>query len=543
MKYVLLVVAMLTVCMAVSGQHHGSPGDKPAAIVPGLGQHHHPVSTGRAEAQRFFDQGLTYVYAFNHDEAVRSFKRAAELDPAMAMAYWGIALAVGPNYNLDVDADREKAAYEAIQKAGSLASKCSDLERAYIEALAHRYSGDPKADFKKLAVDYKNAMKDLMVRFPDDLDAATLFAESAMDLRPWQLWSSDGTPAEGTLEIVAVLESVLRRDPQHIGANHFYIHAVEASPYPERALPSAERLGGLAPAAGHLVHMPAHIYIRTGDYLGAAQSNVAGAEADRAYIKASGAQGVYPMMYYSHNLHFLAIASMMEGRFADARTAARQLEANVGPHIKEMPMLDWFMPTTTFILVRFHRWDDILKSAEPDRGSPLANAFWHFGRGMALAATGQIQQARAEEQIFVAARKAMPADAQMGFNTASTVMSIAEKRLGAAIALAGQNRKAAVALLKEAVPIEDSLAYDEPPDWYLPSREALGGALIAGSDYKEAEEVFRAQLAREPRSGRALFGLSESLRGQGKTSAAEMIKRLFEVAWKNADTPLKLADL
>ncbi|HWX40940.1 MAG TPA: hypothetical protein VN345_07300 [Blastocatellia bacterium] len=558
MKHVLIVVALFVFSAVVhgrpvsgqpvpgqpvSGQHHASPGEKTAALVPGLGEHHHPVTTSNAEGQRFFDQGLTYIYAFNHDEAVRSFKRAAELDPGMAMAYWGIALAVGPNYNLDVDPDREKAAYEAIQKARSLESKCSDLERGYIEALAHRYTDDPKADLKKLAVDYKNAMGELVARFPDDLDAATLYAESAMDLRPWQLWSADGKPADGTLEIIAVLESVLRRDPQHIGANHFYIHAVEASPFPERALPSAQRLSTLAPAAGHLVHMPAHIYIRTGDYDGAAVSNVAGAEADRAYIKASGAQGVYPMMYYSHNLHFLAIARAMEGRLADARTAAQQLVANVSPHIKEMPMLDSFTPTPTFILVRFHRWDDLLKSPEPDQSMTLGNAFWHFGRAMAYAGTGQIQQARSEEQAFITARKAIPAEAQIGFNSASTIMTIAEKTLGARIALAQQDKKGAVALLSEAVPIEDSLTYDEPPDWYLPTREALGAVLLSSGNYKEAEEAFRADLQRQPRSGRSLFGLSESMRAQGKTAAAEIIKREYETAWKHANAPLKLSDL
>jgi tetratricopeptide (TPR) repeat protein len=302
-------------------------------------------------------------------------------------------------------------------------------------------------------------------------------------------------------------------------------------------------LGALAPAAGHLVHMPAHIYIRTGDYDGAALSNVAGAEADRAYIKASGSQGIYPMMYYSHNLHFLAIARAMEGRFADARAAAEQLVANVGPHVKGMPMMDSFMPTTTLVLVRFHRWDDLLKSPEPNGGAPLGNAFWHFGRAMAYAGKGQVQQARSEEQIFVAARKATPAEAHIGFNNASTVMTIAEKMLGAKIALTQQDKKTAAALLSEAVPIEDSLAYDEPPDWYLPTREALGAVLLSSGSYKEAEEAFRADLKRQPRSGRSLFGLSESLRGQGKTAAAEMIKREYEAAWKHADAPLKLSDL
>ena len=276
--------------------------------MSGLGSLHHPVTTTNPEAQRFFDQGLALVYAFNHDEAIRSFKRAAELDPKLAMAWWGIGLALGPNINLDVDPEREKAAYDAVQKALALAAGASENERAYIAALAKRYSIDPKADLKKLDADYKQAMGELVKAYPDDLDAATFYAESAMDLRPWKLWTADGKPAPGTEEIVAVLESVLRRNPNHPGAIHYYIHAIEASPNPERALAYAPKLGELMPAAGHLVHMPAHIYQRTGDYEAAAQSNRDAAAADRAYMESNGAQGIYPLMYYSHNLHFLAIA-------------------------------------------------------------------------------------------------------------------------------------------------------------------------------------------------------------------------------------------
>jgi len=266
---------------------------KPAALLPGLGNLHHPVSTSDLQAQRFFDQGLALIYGFNHEEAARSFRRAGELDPQLAMAHWGIALAVGPNYNeATVDTERVKAACEAINKARSLAEAAPEHERAYIEALAKRFSPDPKADFKKLALDYRDAMRELHRRYPDDLDAATLYADSMMNVRPWQLWAKDGKPAEGTDAIISALEEVLRRDPNHIGANHLYIHAVEASPNPERALPSAARLAALAPAAGHLVHMPAHIYIRTGDYAAAASTNEVAAEADRAYIKATGAKGM-----------------------------------------------------------------------------------------------------------------------------------------------------------------------------------------------------------------------------------------------------------
>ncbi len=521
------------------GQHHSATDTKAAVLMSGLGEHHHPVSTKNPEARRFFDQGLTYIFAFNHDEAVRSFKRAAELDPNMAMAYWGIALALGPNINLDVDPERERAAYEAVQKALALSANAPEQERAYIGALSKRYSIDPKADLKKLAVDYKNAMGELVKSHPDDLDAATLYAESMMDLRPWQLWNKDGTPAEGTEEIVTVLESVLKRNPNHIGANHYYIHAVEASLHPERALPSAERLTTLVPAAGHLVHMPAHIYMRTGDYKSAAQRNKVAAEVDQAYIKSSGVQGVYPLMYYSHNLYFLAVAYVMEGRFSDAKKAADQLEAHVGPHVKGMPMFEFFMPTSTLILVRFQRWDDILKSPKPDPSMPIANAMWHFARGMAYTANGKVKEAESERKLLIAAENAVPGGTTWDLNSASSVLKIAELVLDAHIALAKDDKKSAIEFLRKAVEAEDALNYAEPPGWYIPTREALGSVLMLNGDYAEAERVFRVDLNKNPRSGRSLFGLLKSLKSQGKNYDAQLVQKEFEVAWKNADIQLK----
>jgi tetratricopeptide (TPR) repeat protein len=512
--------------------------------MSGLGSHHHPVSTTNAEAQRFFDQGLTLVYAFNHEEAIRSFRRAAELDPQLAMAYWGIALALGPNINLDVDPARERAAFEAAQQALTLSQKAPENERAYIEALVKRYSIDPKADLKRLAVDYKNAMGEVVKRFPDDLDAATLYAESAMNLRPWQLWTKDGKPAEGTEEIVSVLESVLRRNPDHIGAIHYYIHAIEASTHPERALAYAARLAPQVPAAGHLVHMPAHIYVRTGDYENAARSNKEAAEADQAYITASGARGVYPVMYYNHNLHFLAHAYGMAGQFALALKAGRQLESNVAPHIKAMPMLEGFMPTPTLILVRFRRWDEILKSSEPDRAMTVTNALWHYARAMAYAATGKLESAEAEQKIFTEAIKTISAETPFGLNKAGSILApIAGNVLSARIALARKDKKAAIALLRTAVAAEDALNYDEPPGWDAPVRESLGGALLLDGNPAEAEKVFRDDLAKHPRSGRSLFGLMESLKAQGKKADAQMVQREFESAWKKADVQLRVEDL
>jgi hypothetical protein len=533
---------------AVFAQHADMPmkpvTEKPATIVAGMSSHHHAVSTTKPEAQKFFDQGLAFVYAFNHDEAIRSFRRAAELDPGLAMAHWGIALALGPNINLDVDPEREKAAYDAAQKALALAANAPTNERAYIEAVAKRYSKDPRADLKKLAVDYKNAMAELVKRYPDDLDAATLYAEAAMNLRPWQLWTADGKPADGTEEIVAMLESVLRRDPNHIGAIHYYIHAVEASPHPERALVYAPRLPALVPAAGHLVHMPAHIYERTGDYYAAALSNRDAAIADETYIAAHGGHKTYPLMYYSHNLHFLAIASVTAGRFADAMAAAKRLEAYVGPHVKEMPMLEGFMTVTPLALVQFNRWDDILKAPQPNAVQAATSAAWHFARGMAFSAKGQNADAGREYAALFESEKAVPADASFGLNNARKILKIAENVLGARIApMTKSDTEPGLELLRQAVEMEDALAYDEPPAWFLSTRQLLGGALLSSGDYAGAEQVFRADLERNRRSGRSLFGLMESLKAQQKTYAAAMVQREFDSAWQYADTKLTSASL
>jgi tetratricopeptide (TPR) repeat protein len=345
-------------------------------LISGLGELHHPVSTKNREAQGFFDQGLKLVYGFNHDEARQSFQRAAELDPKLAMAWWGVALTLGPNYTLPVDPEREKAGYNAVQRAIALKENASEPERAYIDALVIRYSNDPKAGFHALDFAYKNAMAKLFARYADDLDAATLYAESLMNLHPWELWFADGRPNDGTEEIVSVLESVLKRDPNHLGANHYYIHAVEASPHPERALPSAMRLEKLAPMAGHLVHMAAHIYARVGDHLASARCNELAAEADRKFLAQTHEQGVYPLMYYSHNLHFLAYAACIDGNFTEAKNAAARLIANVVPGVKKMPMLEGFLPTPMIVLLAFERWDDILKLPAPDPSLATTTAVW-----------------------------------------------------------------------------------------------------------------------------------------------------------------------
>jgi tetratricopeptide (TPR) repeat protein len=546
MNRIIAAVCLLSFfCIPALAQHsaHSAKKDEqtPAMLIEGLGTLHHPVTTANVEAQRFFNQGLSLVFAFNHDEAVRSFKRAAEIDPKLAMAYWGIALALGPNINQEVDPAREKAAYDAVQQAVSLAGGASDNERAYIAALARRYSNDPKANLKELDADYTLAMSQLARTYPDDLDAATLYAESAMDLRPWKLWTADGKPAFGTEDIVATLESVLRRNPNHPGAIHYYIHAVEASPNPERALAYAPRLGRLMPAAGHLVHMPSHIYERAGDYESAVESNKDAAAADRAYFSKTGAQGIYPLMYYSHNLHFLSIANVMQGRLIEALNASKQLDGNVGPALKQMPMLEGFMTVTPLVMVHFHRWDEIKKLKQPDASLVGLGAVCHFARGMANAATADVAGAEEEQKAFRTAAAAVPAGAMFGLNPGRSVLSLADKVLAARIATA--RKEDAIELLRQAVAIQDSLAYDEPPAWFSPVREMLGGALLQQGNFVEAEKVFRADLERNRRNGRSLFGLMESLKGQKKDYTAELVQREYEQAWKNADAKLTIQDL
>ncbi|HEV2699055.1 MAG TPA: hypothetical protein VGU90_13745, partial [Terriglobales bacterium] len=510
------------------------------------GQHHHAISTKSLEAQRFFDQGLTLVFAFNHEEAARAFRRASELDPRSAMAYWGIALALGPCINLDVDPPHEKAAYEAVQKALLLSPGGTKRERAYIQALAARYSSDPKADLRKLDTEYAGRMRELSTHYPDDLDAATLYAESLMDLHPWRLWSLDGHPTEGTEEIVAVLESVLRRDPYHLGANHYYIHAVEASPHPEWALASAKRLETLAPAAGHLMHMPAHTYMRVGDYSAAAHSTAAGAEADRIYLRESGTTGsMYDMMYYCHNLHFLAAADSMRGDFTHAKQAADELAAHVAPMVHDMPVLEVYVPTPIFVLVRFHRWEEIFKLPSPNPGLGMTTAFWHFARGSAFAAKGQIAEAEAERKILETALKETSADREFSFysNKAQAFLGLAANILDARIATAQADPVRAIKYWEKAVAIEDDLYYGEPPEWFYPVRESLGAALLLNGQADRAEAVFRADLEQYPRNPRSLFGILKALEAQKKNANVEEVRREFEAGWKKADRALALGDL
>lgn len=547
MKILAQMLCGVLLCLVATAQDHAAHMQThPVTLVIGLGDLHHPVSTHNPQAQLFFDQGLRFIYAFNHDEAARSFQQATELDPKLAMAYWGIAEAVGPNYNDPADPDRYKHAHDAIQKAVDLSSGASPSEQAYIQAMAKRFPADPNSDLKKAAEEYHDAMRQVSAEFPDDLDAATLFAESGMNLHPWGLWHQDGTPEAGTDEIVVTLESVMKRDPDHLGAIHYYIHAVEASNNPERALAGANKLAALAPGAGHIVHMPAHVYIRTGDYEAAVKTNEQAAEVDRAYIKATGVQGIYPMMYYSHNLHFVAMCGAMNGRYAEARKNADLLAANVGPHVKEMPPLEGFMTIPMAVEIRFHHWNEILKMPAPDPSMKATTGFWHFARGMALAGTGKITEAEAEYKIVSDAQAATPPDEIFNApinNKTKDILEIAKDVLGAKIALAKKDTNSAITQLREAVAIQDTLKYGEPPDWFFPVRESLGAALLMNGDAAGAEKVFRADLDRNPRNPRSLWGLHQALLQQKRDYDAGFVQKQFEASWKGGPEALKLDDL
>lgn len=522
------------------------PASGMTAFERGLGTWHHAVSTRSPEAQAAFDEGLRLTYAFNHDEAVRAFERAAKADPKLAMAYWGIAYAKGPNYNLPIDAAGELAAYAALKKAQELAPGAPQIEQDYIAALSRRYSTDTVPDFPTLAANYKDAMKELSAKYPDDLDAATMYAESMMDMNPWALWNTDGTPWELTPEITRVLESVLRRDPEHMGAIHLYIHAVEASPNPERALAGANILASLAPSAGHLVHMPAHIYSRTGDFDHAVSTNVKAAKADEDYAKAGGLQGIYMMMYYSHNVHFIAYSASMGGNYAEAIAAANKLAAHVGPHVAMMPPLEGFMTVPLAVQVRFQKWDEILKMKKPDDAMKTTTALWHYSRGLAFAGKGQLKEAKDELGAFRKFEDATPADQVFAMpinNKAKDVLKIADDVLSAKIATAEKDPFKAQTALREAVRLQDTLKYGEPPDWFQPVRETLGGALLSDGKAEEAEKIFRADLQKNPRNGRSLFGLSEALRAQGKNTDAGMVDAQFKDAWRKADTKLRVDEL
>lgn len=534
----LFLFAPLLLLNAQHEHHQSSASAKPAQLLEGLGTHSHPIATKSDLAQKFFDQGLALIYGFNHDEAARLFARAAEFDPASPMPHWGIALALGPNYNLPAMPEREEQAWRAIEKAVQLSKNAQPNERAYVEALLKRYSRDPKEDRYQLAVAYAKAMKELARQYPDDLDAVTLSAEAMMNLRPWQLWSLEGEPAEGTLEIIATIESVLRRDPDHPGANHYFIHAVEASRTPERALPSALRLGALMPGAGHMVHMPSHIFLRTGDFQAAASVNEIASEVDRRYIDRSGAKGIYPLMYYSHNLHFVSYVRMVQGRFEESLDYSRRLRRNVSGAIDGMPMLAPYGAFEWLVLARFGKYKEMLEEPAPQEKTESMHGFYRYARGVAYAGLGKEKEAQAERERLEAIIGRIPEKETFMINSVRSVLSIGLAELDARVARIRNDKDGELAHWRHAAELEDKLGYMEPPEWHYPVRESWGAALLRQRRFAEAETVFRRDLDLHPRNGRSLWGLLEALKAQDKTVSAEWIEKQFREAWRTSSMTL-----
>jgi tetratricopeptide (TPR) repeat protein len=545
----LAFILAATLCPAQAPNHvHYAPSPdaaKPApsgAVAPrlqDLGDHVFPVTTKTPQARLFINQGVNLAYGFNHAEAARSFREAARLDPECAMAYWGEALVLGPNINVPMDPADETRAFALVQKAVALAPNASPREQAYIQALAQRYSGKP-VDRTQRDRAYADAMRDLHRQYPKDLDAATLFAESLMDLRPWNYWTPDGHPYPQTTEAVVVLEQVLQENPYHPGANHYYIHLMEL-PYPERAESAADRLNGLMPGAGHMVHMPSHIYERVGRYSDASAVNELAVQADQDYIAQCRAQGIYPITYFPHNYHFLWSSLTMEGRSQAAIEAARKTAARIPAEaVSNLPIVQGFLVVPYYALVRFGKWQQILQEPAPAQSTPFINGVWHYSRGMAYGALGQYVNASQELQALrdVGQSPAMAELATWSSNSAGDILAIAVEALAGELAARRQHYDAAIAHLDKAVRLQDALDYIEPPDWHYPIRHSLGAVLLLAGRPSEAEVVYWDDLRQNPENGWALFGLQQSLTAQGKKDQAAEIGERFSKAWAQADVTL-----
>ena len=516
-------------------------GDVTPLLLPGLGNHHHAISTKNAQAQKYFDQGLMLVFGFNRAEAVRSFRRAAQLDPRAAMPYWGMSLAYGRHMNMEADMDVDDAkGYAAIQQALALSGNASEEEQLYIHALAERCSKDEKADRHVLDENYAAAMTTLVSRYPDDLDAWAFSLEARMMAHRYE-WFQGNMPQEGTSEIIREIEDLLRRDPNHPLANHLHIHILDTG-HPELALGSAYRLSQVAPGLGHLVHMPSHIFFNLGDYEMAARLNAQAAESERKYMKlASPAYNVYTLTYYVHDLHFVSRARAEQGLFEEAKSYADQVADYIRPVQDQWPMIsDYYLPVPLLTLLRFQRWDDVLQLPEPQATRKIGDGLWHYGRALAFAAKGQSQKALEEKAVLESLRQNIPGDAMWMLNTGQTMLGLASLVLDARLA---EDPKNAIEAWKKAVQAQDALAYDEPPAWYYPIRESLGAALLRPGNAPDAEAVFRQCLRQNPRDPRALFGLMEALKAQNKKDAAIWVQHEFDASWKNSKLQLRLQDL
>jgi tetratricopeptide (TPR) repeat protein len=513
-----------------------------APLLEGLGDHHFAVTTANERSQRFFDQGLRLTYAFNHSEALRAFKEAVRLDPTNAMAYWGWALVLGPNINLPMQPAVVPQAYRAIQQALALGDRVTERERAYIEALARRYTEDAEADRAPLDEAYASAMEELVERYPDDLDAATLYAAALMNLSPWDYWNLDGSAKPLTEDLLAALQSVVDRAPRHPGALHYYIHAVEAR-HPERGEGHADALAGLMPGAGHLVHMPSHIYMRVGRFRDSYEANVRAVQADEGYITQCRAQGIYPLGYYPHNIHFMVWSAMMQGNRAAALEAARKIVHQVPHELAESgnawTLYETFLSQPMFVLVRFGMWDEMLAEPRPEVDSKFMVGAWHYGRALAYIHTDRLAEARREVRALDEIREEMSTiERYIGFSHVGTLLTIASEVAAGELAFEEGYTMEALARLERAVRLEDGLLYNEPPDWYFPVRQFLGAMLLEAGRPNEAEVVYSADLRKNAGNGHSLFGLRQALEAQGKTGAALQVAGRFELAWADADVEL-----
>ncbi len=535
-----LMASLLTFSVAVSVW----AGERRAPLFDNLGSTHFAITTKDPLVQRYFNQGFILAIAFNHAEAERSFREAARLDPACAMCYWGVAWVLGPNLNAPMEDLAVPKAHAAIQRAQELKGGASELEQALIEAMAQRYSKEVQKDRSALDRAYADAMREVTKRYPEDLHTAALFANALMDLHPWDFWTKDKKPKPWTPEIVSTLEAILAKTLDHPLANHLYIHAVEASDDPGRAEAAADRLASLAPGAGHLVHMPGHIYINIGRYKDAAKANLDAIAADQEYLRQVKAQGLYPLAYVPHKHHFLWAAAMMSGKSELAIQAARGTAENVDKTKIHDPVfggtLQHFYSMPLYAFVRFGKWDAILKEPKPEKELIYPAGVWHFARGMAQVRKGNITAAQSELDRLQKTAKDPAIDEMtvFGLNRVKKLLRIGAEILSAELAEAAGRQQDAIDHLTIAAGIEDALIYNEPPDWSFPVRHALGAVLLEAGKFAKAEAVYREDLEKNKGNGWGLYGLQASLKGQGKTEAAAEVEKQFEQSWSGADVKL-----
>lgn len=516
---------------------------KKAPLFEGLGGIDFRITTSSSEAQRYFNQGMMLSYGFNHAEAARSFFEATRIDSTCAMCHWGFAYVLGPNYNAGMEPDNFQRAYEAVIKAERLSGSSPPLERDLIQALTKRYAKEPPENRGPLDIAYSEAMKSVYAKYPDHPDVAALYAESLMDLHPWDLWLKDGTPQPWTPELLATLESVMRKNPQHPGAHHFYIHAVEAGPNPEKALPSAKLLETMVPGAAHLVHMPSHIYINTGDYHDGSLANLRAVKQDSAYVDACHAQGAYPLAYYPHNWHFLAATATLAGEGELAMRAAYKVQELTDTAIMKEPgwsTLQHYYTIPYNVAIKLGRWDEILAMPSADPSLKYIEAVRRYARGMAWAGNGDLDKALSELRTL----KELAADSSLtgltiwGFNSMTSLLDIAERVLMGHILFKKHEYDESIRLLTEAAELEDQLVYQEPPDWFFSVRHHLGWMLLEAGNVEEAIATYREDLVTWPENGWALHGLYLALEKHGRAKEAAEVKKQFEEAWKWADVEL-----